>query len=190
MGSRCYNERVLPPTLLLPLVVAVLWFAACTEAPLSGPLAFPVTAEYAISPAPSGGAVVYLLDEAFEASSCSDYFTDCLTGSPTGLDFVSVGVQAWVGPVVPGTYAIAGPSGPYIPLDGGNGAVFDAGPGFATISYVETLDGGAAVACIGGNLTVTQVGDTFAGSFSTTVNDTPLSGTFSAGVCPIAPLCD
>lgn len=184
--------------------VAVLVFAACasTPNPLSGPLAFPVNAQFAtVTPAQPGQfpkpvvAVVYLVDEPYEVNSCRDYVTSCLTGDPVDLDFVSVGVSTWDGgPVGPGTYAIESPFGPDVPADAGTGsaAPSDAGPGYASVSYVILGDAGpgSPVGGIGGTVTLTQVGSTWTGSFSTTVGGVTLSGTFSAGVCPVAPLCD
>jgi hypothetical protein len=61
----------------------------------------------------------------------------------------------------------------------------DAGLGSALVQYFAA-DGGVGnfggVGGVGGSVTLTQVGDVFAGSFSTTVNGTSLSGTFSTSV--------
>jgi hypothetical protein len=74
------------------------------------------------------------------------------------------------GLVAPGTFEVEGPS--------------DAGPGLAQIVYLNfSIDAGSLFG-EGGSVTVTQGGDgTIAGTFSTTVAGTSLSGSFSTPVC-------
>ncbi len=82
---------------------------------------------------------------------------------------------------MPGTY----------PMDGGGlDSGLSIGPGFIAGLFVGTLDAGITAVSDKGTLTLTEAGDTFAGTFAVTLllrdgGSGTLSGTFVAPYCPL-----
>ena len=162
--------------------VGILALAACSPNSLSGPLAFPVSGEFAtigtwggappFSPPTTGdaGIGVYLLG-APEGSSCSFYFVgEGANGNPfLQFDRVLIGIPLGSSQLGVGTFAIVSPS--------------NQGPGSATVSYFTADGGGLGATGVGGSVTLTDVGVTVSGSFETTIGGTDLYGSFSAPVC-------
>jgi hypothetical protein len=155
----------------------VLALAACSPNSLSGPLAFSVNTAFATPglgpaiPAFPGATGIYLLDQAYTASGCDAYFLED-NGGVTELAQVVIGVAPPDGgQVSAGTFEVQGES---------------VAPSARTaqVSYLDPadIDGGWAFG-VGGSITLTEAGPTYAGSFSTTINGEKISGDFSVPSC-------